>query len=174
MSTFAAGAGDVLWSLGFLARHAWVIVLLAVLPAAQRIFAAFHPDDPRTYSWPVEVLVLVLRLTSVVVVFWLGWRADASLRRAGLDSLGEVFGAMGTYLRHDWARLLIAVLFAIMVFVVLNLLGGPLLESIVRQFSDDARVAEAWSFGVRNLLIIPLFYVFAYGLIRPAFLASGS
>jgi hypothetical protein len=60
------------------------------------------------------------------------------------------------------------------VFVVLNLLGGPLLESIVRQFSDDARVAEAWSFGVRNLLIIPLFYVFAYGLIRPAFLASGS
>lgn len=174
MSTVGAGVGDVLWSLGFLVRYSWVILLLAVLPAAQRIFATFHPDDPRVYAWPIEVLVVALRFGTIVVVFWLGWRADASLRRAGLSSPGEVFGALGTYVRHDWARLLIAAVIAVIMFVVLNLLGGPVLESIMRQSTDDPRITEAWSFGVRNLLIIPLFYVFFYGLTRPAFLASGA
>jgi len=174
MSTVGAGAGEVLWSLGFLAQYSWVILLLAALPAAQRIFATSHPDDPRLYSWPLELLVLVLRLATIFVVFWLGWRADAPLRRAGLGSPGEVFGATGTYIRNDWARLLIAALIAIIVFVLLNLLAGPVLETIVKLSIDDTRVAEAWSFGVRNLLIIPLFYVFAYGLIRPAFLASAA
>lgn len=171
MSTVGAGVGDVLWSLGFLLRYAWVILLLSALPAAQRIFAAFHPDDPNVYAWPIEALVSALRLGTIFVVFWLGWRADAVLRRAGLGSPGAVVGALEAYVRHDWARLLIASSIAIIVFVVLNLVGGPILESVVRQFTDDPRMAEAWSFGVRNLLIVPLFYVLAYGLLRPAFLA---
>lgn len=172
MSAIGAGAGDVLWSLGFLARYSWVILLLAALPAAQRIFTTFHPNDPRLYSWPIELLVLVVRLGTIVVVLWLGWRADAPLRRAGLGSPGELFGAIGTYMRNHWTRLLITALIAIIVFVLLNVLAGPVLEAIVRQFTNDPRVAEAWSFGVRNLLIIPLIYVFAYGLVRPAILAS--
>ena len=103
-----------------------------------------------------------------------GARADVAVRRAGLDSVGAVFGALGAYVRQDWARLLVALLFAVIVFIVLNLLGGPVTEAVVQLLSDDMRVVEAWSFGVRNLLIIPMFYVFAYGLVRPAFLASGA
>ena len=38
--------------------------------------------------------------------------------------------------------------------------------------SDDARIADAWSLGVRNLVIIPLVYVFVYGLVIPAYLSS--
>jgi hypothetical protein len=174
MSTAGAAVGDVLWSLGFLMRYSWVILLLSALPAAQRVVAAFHPDDPRAHAWPIEVLVAALRLGTIVAVFWLGWRADASLRRAGLGSVGEVLGAIGSYARHDWARLVAGAVIAVIVFVVLNLLGGPAVEWIAGKSTDDARIAEAWGFGVRNLLIIPLFYVFAYGLIRPAFLASGT
>lgn len=173
-TTTGTGMGDVLWSIGFLLRYSWVILPLAAIPAAQRIFAAFHPDNPGIYSSPIETLVAVLRLGTIVVVCWLGWRADATVRRAGLDSTGAVFGALGAYTRHDWARLLVALLIAVVVFIVLNLLGGPVTEAVVRLLSDDTRVAGAWSFGVRNLLIIPLFYVFAYGLFRPAFLASGA
>lgn len=171
MTTVASGAGDVLWSLGFFARFAWVIVLLSALPAAQRIFAALHPDDPRVYAWPVETLVGVLRIAAIVVVFWLGWRADAALRRPEVDSVGRVFGALVDYVRHDVGRLLVAALVAGLVLVVLNLLGGPVVEAVVRQFSTDPRVAAAWSFGVRNLVTIPLFSTLAYGLLRPAFLA---
>jgi hypothetical protein len=170
--TTTFGVGGVLWSFGFLVRHALVILLLSAIPAAQRIVAALHPDDPRVYAWPVEVLIAVLRLGTIVVVFWLGWREDASVRRAGLGAAGDVFGALGAHVRQDWARLLVAVLIATVVFVVLNVLGGPVVEMIVPLFSDDARVAVAWTFGVRNLLVIPLFYVFAYGLVRPAFLPS--
>lgn len=54
------------------------------------------------------------------------------------------------------------------------LFAGPGVEWVVGRFIDDPRIAEPWTFGVRNLLIIPLFYVFAYGLVRPAFLASGT
>jgi hypothetical protein len=171
VTTVVSGAGDVLWSLGFFARFAWVIVLLSALPAAQRIFAALHPDDPRVYAWPVEVLVGVLRIAAIAVVFWLGWRADAALRRPEVDSVGRVLGALGDYVRHDGGRLLVAALIAGLVFVVLNLLGGPVVEAVVRQFGTDPRAAVAWSFGVRNLVTIPLFSAFTYGLLRPAFLA---
>ncbi|GMA92812.1 hypothetical protein [Homoserinibacter gongjuensis] len=171
MTTVASGAGDVLWSLGFFARFAWVIVLLSALPAAQRIFAALHPDDPRVYAWPVEALVGLLRIAAIVVVFWLGWRADAALRRPEVDSVGRVLGALVDYVRHDGGRLLVAALIA---GLVLNLLGGPVVEAVVRQFSTDPRVAAAWSFGVRNLVMIPLFSALAYGLLRPALLAPTS
>lgn len=174
MSMVGAGAGDVLWSLGFLVRYSWVILLLSALPAGQRIFAAFHPDDPRVYAWPLEVLVAVLRVVTIVVVFWLGWRADAQLRKPGVDSLSDVLGAIGTYARLEWGRLLAGTVIAIILFVVLNLLAGPGVEWVVGRFTDDTRIAEPWTFGVRNLLIIPLFYVVAYGLVRPAFLASGT
>lgn len=172
-AAFGAAAGDVLWSLGFLVRHAWVILPLSAIPAAQRIFAAMHPDDPGVYAWPLETLVAVLRLATMVVVFWLGWRADASVHRAGLGSVRGVLGALGDYVRQDWARLVVAALIATIVLVVLNLLGGPILDMVVRWFSADTRIAGAWAFGVRNLLVIPLFYAFAYGLVRPAFVAPG-
>lgn len=173
-TTIGAAATDVTWSLGFLVRYVWVILLLAAIPAAQRIYAAFHPDDRWVYAWPIELVVAVMRLGTIVVVFWLGWRTDASARRPGLDSAPAVLGALSAYARQHWARLLIAVLIAVAVFLLLNLLGGPVLESVVRLVSDDPRVAGAWTFGFRNMLIIPLFYVFAYGVIRPAFLASGT
>jgi hypothetical protein len=116
----------------------------------------------------------VLRIAAIVVVFWLGWRADAALRRQEVDSVGRVLGALGGYVRHDGGRLLVAALIAGFVLVVLNLLGGPVVEAVVRQFSTDPRVAAAWSFGVRNLVTIPLFSALAYGLLRPAFLAPVS
>jgi hypothetical protein len=65
----------------------------------------------------------------------------------------------------------VAALIAGLVVVVLNLLGGPVVEAVVRQFGTDPRAAVAGSFGVRNLVTIPLFYALAYGLLRPAFLA---
>jgi hypothetical protein len=174
VTTVVSGAGDVLWSLGFFARFAWVIVLLSALPAAQRVFAALHPDDPRVYAWPVEALVGLLRIAAIVVVFWLGWRTDAALRRPEVDSVGRVFGALIDYVRHDGGRLLVAALVAGLVFVVLNLLGGPVVEAVVRQFSTDPRVVAAWSFGLRNLVTIPLFSALAYGLLRPAFLTPAN
>jgi hypothetical protein len=173
-TTMGSGAGDVMWSLGFLLRYSWVILLLSAIPAVQRILAAWHPDDARAYAWPIETLIAILRLVTVAVIFWLGWRADTLARRAEIGSGGGILPALGAYVRQEWARLLVAVLIAIIAFVVLNLLCGPALASLVRLFSDDPRVVEAWSFGVRNLLIIPVFSVVAYGIIRPAFVVSGT
>lgn len=171
-TAIGSAAGDVAWSLGFLARYAWVILTLAAIPAAQRVYAALHADDDAVYAWPIEMLVALVRLGTIAVVFWLGWRGDAGARRAGIDSAGDAFAALGGYLRHDWPRLVLAVLIAVLVFCALNVLAGPAVELFVRQFTDDPRITQAWSFGVRNLVIIPLFYVFAYGLIRPAFTAA--
>jgi len=173
-TTIGSGAGDVLWSLGFLLRYSWVILLLSAIPAVQRILAAWHREDARAYAWPMETLVAILRLVTVAVIFWLGWRVDTVARRAGTGSGGEILAALGAYVRQEWARLLVAALIAVMAFVVLNLLCGPVLASLVRQFSDDPRVVEAWGFGVRNLLIIPMFSVVTYGIIRPAFVVSGA
>lgn len=172
IAAIGAGAADVLWSVGLLARYSWAILPLAAVPAAQRIFAAMHPDHPAVYAWPLETLVGVLRLATLAAVLWLGWRADAADRRPGLDSAGEVLSALGAYLRHDAGRVVAAVLVATAILAALNVLGGPMLEALVRSFSDDPRVAEAWVFGVRNLLTIPLFYAVAYGIVRPAFLIS--
>lgn len=171
MSSVAHGAGDVLWSLGFLLRYSWAILALAAIPATHRIVAALHPDEPRVYSWPVEALVAALRLATAAVVLWLGWRADAALRRRGLDSPAEVIRAIGAYAWQDWLRLLTAACIASTVFLLLNLFSGPVLSSVVGHVTEDARVVDAWGFGIRNLLIIPLFYAFAYGLLRPALLA---
>lgn len=171
-AAFGAAAGDVFWSLGFLVRYAWVIVPLAAIPAAQRVFASLHPDDPRVYAWPIELLVTVVRLGTIALVFWLGWRDDEALREDRVNSAGDVFGALAGYIRQDWPRLVAGLVIATAVFIVLNLLAGPVVEVVVGLFTDDARSAQAWSFGIRNLLIIPVFYAFAYGLARPAFLTT--
>lgn len=168
-AVLGAAVGDVLWSVTLLARHALVVLALSAIPAAQRIMAALHPDDPRGYAWPIEVLVAALRVGTLGVVFWLGWREDAAARRVGLDTIGE---ALGTYVRHDWPRLLVGALLAAIVFAGLNALAGPATTALVHYWRDDPRIANAWAFGVRNLLIIPLWYAIAYGLVRPAFLAT--
>lgn len=162
--------GDVLWSLGFLARHALLILGLAAIPTVQRIVAAIHPHNPRIYAWPIELLVAATRIGTIVLVFWLGWNGDASVRRGSLGTVGDAFGALGTFMRHDWGRLLVAVLVAAIMLVALGVLAGPVVELTVRQLTEDARIASAWRFGVRNMLIIPVFYAVAYGLIRPALL----
>jgi hypothetical protein len=169
-AVLGVAVGDVLWSLTFLGRYALAVLALSAIPAAQRITAALHPGDPRVYAWPVEVLVAALRLGTLAVVFCLGWREDASVRREGTGTIGEVLHALGAYGRHDWKRLLVGALIAAIVFGALNALAGPVIEAFVRHSTDDTRIAAAWTFGVRNLLIIPLWYAIAYGLMRPAFL----
>lgn len=167
-----AAVGDVLWSFGFLARHALLLLLLSAAPTAQRVLAALHPDDPRVYAWPVEMLVAALRVGTLVLVFWLGWREDTTTHREGVGTLRQVSAALGTYLRSDWPRMVVAVLVAAVVFAALNALAGPVIAAMVRHFTADPRIASAWTFGLRNLLVIPLFYAVAYGLVRPAFLRT--
>lgn len=99
------------------------ILLLSAPAAAQRIFAAFHPDDPSVYAWPRRSLAWCDRARS-------SWSSDPGGERipCGADSTGspgEDFGAPGGYVRRDWAPPLIAPSIAIFVFVILNPLGGP-------------------------------------------------
>ncbi len=169
-AALTAGAGDVVWSLGFLARHAPVILALAAVPAAQRVVAALHPDDLRMYAWPVELLVAALRLGTVAAVVWLGWREDARVRRTGLDTAGEATAAVGDYVREDWPRVVVAIAVAALVLLALATLAGPGVQAVAAAVGTDARVADAWTFALRNLVVIPVFYVVVYGLVRPAFL----
>jgi hypothetical protein len=169
MTSIGAGAGDVLWSLSFLARNAVLILLVCALPAVQRIVAALNPEDPRVYAWPVELVVSVLRIGALALVFWLGWTGDAAHRPDGLGP-GGVLGALGRYVVHDPLRSVAGVVLAVLVFLVLNAIAGPAVELVVRTLGGDSRIAAAVGFGIRNLVIIPAFYAMAYGLVRPAFL----
>lgn len=171
-SALGAGAGDVAWSLGFLARHALVILPLSAVPAAQRVFAALHPDDARAYAWPVEVLVAAVRVGTLVVVFRLGRAEDAAAGGVARGDAAALVRAVGAYVRDNPTRALAGAAVAGAVLVALNALAGPVAQGLAGAVSDDERVARAWTFGVRNLVIIPAFYAVAYGLVRPAGWAS--
>lgn len=169
-ATLGAAADDVLWSIGFLLRYSWLILPVCMVPAVQRIVAALHPDVPVLFSWPSEAVVGVFRLALVAGVSWLGWHADRPLRRPGVDSAGAILAAVVDYIREGWVRLLLAAAIAAVLFVALNLLIGPALAAVLGSAGAGERAVSAWTFGARNLVIIPLFAVVVYGLVRPAFL----
>ncbi|GAB10473.1 hypothetical protein GOARA_056_02210 [Gordonia araii NBRC 100433] len=164
-----AGVTDVVWSLGFAARHAIPLLAVAALPAAQRVYAALHPGDDWVYSWPIEIVVLGLRLATVAVVWWLAQRED-DIDDEKVRTFGTAFGAIGDYARAQWVRVLTAVIVAACLFGLLNVVAGPVVEALV----EPGRAAEAWGFAIRNLVIIPLYFVAAYGIVRPALRADGA
>ena len=172
MTTISAGLSDVAWSLGLLWRHGILILALSAIPAAQRVVAALRPDEGGWHVWPVELLVAVLRIGTFVLVLWLGWCMDAESRDQRIDTFGEGVRAVATQLHDGWPRLLVAALATVALLAAVNILAGPVATLLAQPWGAGADPTEAWVFGIRNLVIIPLFYVAAYGVIRPAFLSG--
>lgn len=168
MTPVRAALGDLSWGGTFAARHVFILLALAALPALQRVLVAVKPDSAILHAWPVELVVVGMRFAALIVIAGIAWREVSSDGRRP----SEVPAAVASYARDQPARLVAGILLATLVLALAYVLFGPALEVVVQASGADQRGVPAAAFAARNLVTIPLVYVAVCAVLRPSVLAG--
>lgn len=174
-----AATGAVLrWAVGFYVAHLPLLLAISAVPLASRWAIVLRGD--RTDGWlatPVEFVVVAFRLLLVlaIVAAARGERASPGTYRAMLEpeTLDPALAAVTERVVANWPTLLLQFAFLALFFGAINLAvswltAEPVVAGTLARagFGDaDARTAgRLVAFTVKNVVVIPLAVICAYGV----------
>ena len=143
-----------------------VLLGIAVVPAALRSYQLYSKDD----NGLLELLVELLRVVLILAMIAIGRRWNATSLLAGHEwrRVGE---DIGHAVRTGWPAIVLELTLVTLVALAFNVVLAAVVNDrtvalFVATHRDSAQAADAITFAIKNVVVIPLFLMATLHSIR--------